>query len=531
MQLILIITALALKSQLISCEFRFANSYGSNMVLQRAPLSANVWGFGEEGQKVEVTVTNAQHEVQQTKDTTVKKDWNGNAVWSVKLSPMKAGGPYNVTAKSNNVQIVLSNLLFGDVWLCSGQSNMQFTVGMSTTADEEIASAQNHSDIRLFSLNQFASEKPLQDFDLNNVLLKWSVASKDTVGGPAWKYFSALCWMYGRRLYDQYKIPIGLVDSDWGGTCAEAWSSPEALAKCGLKKNSVQTRGDRVRLKRDVLVERTVYEDSNVDPNSYSVLWNSMIRPFLNMTIKGAIWYQGEHNTIVNKDYYACVFPEMINNWRKKWFEGTDGSTDQMFPFGFAQLATVGADFSSKRPDFAKIRYEQTANYGYVPNQQQQNVFMAVAMDLPDDKSPFGSIHPRDKATVADRLVLGARALVYGESSINFQGPIMDTCSLFNYGGNFGIKVAFRNAEKGIQVKGPTGFEVKASGSTEWTPAEIISPSDDHQSILLSLPFEPSLNVTMVRYAWSQTPCEYKKCAVYSIENDLPSPPGVCFIP
>ena len=144
--------------------------------------------------------------------------------------------------------------------------------------------------------------------------------------------------MYGRRLYDQYKIPIGLIDSNWGGTCAEAWSSPEALAKCGLKKSSVQTRGNRLRVRRDVIVERTVYEDFSVDPNSYSVLWNSMIHPFLNMTIKGAIWYQGEHNTIVNKDLYACVFPEMINDWRKKWFEGTGGSTDQMFPFGFAQV-------------------------------------------------------------------------------------------------------------------------------------------------------------------------------------------------
>ena len=122
--------------------------------------------------------------------------------------------------------------------------------------------------------------------------------------------------MFGRLLYDEYKVPIGLIATSWGGTRVEAWSSPAALANCGLKH----------------------HEEPKSPQNSYSVLWNAMICPFLNMTIKGAIWYQGEANSLYNSEIYSGTFPEMINDWRKKWCEGTGGSTDQMFPFGFVQV-------------------------------------------------------------------------------------------------------------------------------------------------------------------------------------------------
>ncbi|XP_066929967.1 sialate O-acetylesterase-like [Clytia hemisphaerica] len=440
----------------------------------------------------------------------------GESVWKIKLDPLeppinKSNQPYEIIARSKwkgeEIEIKLEDVLFGDVWLCSGQSNMAFTVGMSSTSEEEFAAADERPDIRLFTVKRNYSEIAVNDIQYVNIWQNWTKASRESVGGPNFKYFSAVCWMFGRRLYDQYKIPIGLIATSWGGTRIEAWSSPTALAKCKLKH----------------------HEEPKSPQNSYSVLWNAMIYPFLNMTIKGAIWYQGEANSLYNSEIYACTFPEMINDWRKKWFEGTNGSTDQMLPFGFVQLATIDPKIPEQR--FPRIRYEQTANYGYVPNPKQQNVFMAVAMDLPDDNSPYGAVHPRDKNTVAYRLSLGARAMVYGEINITFQGAIMESCKIMSMEGKSYVRVSFRGAdEEGLLIKSHDGFEVQIKGTGQWTATKMIfSPSSDPVGIYLTIP--SNQNVTAVRYAWSNRPCDYQRCAIYSLDYGLPSPPGLCFIP
>lgn len=141
----------------------------------------------------------------------------------------------------------------------------------------------------------------------------------ETVNGGAWQYFSAVCWFYGRNIYNKTKIPIGLVSSNWGGTPDEAWSSPDALKEC--------TTSDKVK-------QRVC---AGPNPHDPSVLWNAMINPLLNMSIYGAIWYQGEANA-GNPTKYNCSFPAMINDWRKKWNEATNGDTDILFPFGFVQV-------------------------------------------------------------------------------------------------------------------------------------------------------------------------------------------------
>ena len=146
----------------------------------------------------------------------------------------------------------------------------------------------------------------------------------ETINGGAWQYFSAVCWFYGKNIYDKYKVPLGLLSSNWVGTGMpiEAWSSPEALEKC----KSTQTD------------DRSV--DVNAGPNPHeqsSVLWNAMMYPLLNMSIYGAIWYQGEANS-GDPAKYNCTFPAMISDWRSKWNEATGGSTDMTFPFGFVQV-------------------------------------------------------------------------------------------------------------------------------------------------------------------------------------------------
>jgi len=210
----------------------------------------------------------------------------------------------------------------------------------------------------------------------------------------------------------------------------------------------------------------------------------------------------------------------MIQGWREEWFKGTSGQTSSIFPFGFVQLASLGQD--DVQPYFSLIRWKQTAEYGYVPNNKQRNVFMAVTYDLPDDASPNGSIHPRDKETVAERLFLGAQNLAYYENTY-WTGPLFDAVTLYDNE----IRVNFRSVGYGgIQIRNTTGFEVQISGNTTWIPLQISGSLKD--TVIIT--YANALKVTSIRYNWNQEPCLYKRCAIYSNQNHLPSPPFVAII-
>ncbi|TRY98482.1 hypothetical protein DNTS_012364 [Danionella cerebrum] len=284
-------------------DFQFSSYYGSHMVLQKAPAKPVVWGFGQTGAKVELTVS-GPHAWDHTHSATVI-----NGVWRTSLKPMQAGGPYILTAtqSSTNSSITLTDVLFGDVWLCSGQSNMAFTAGQLANATDELKLASKFPDVRIFQAALEQSEEELSD--LAGVEVPWSRPTPDLLGGKDFSHFSAVCWLFGRYLYETLKFPIGLVHSSWGGTPVEAWSSQRALLKCDLK-GSFRS----------------------------SLLWNAMIHPFLSMAITGAIWYQGEANTNHNRDKYNCTFPAMIDDWREAFYDGSGGQTALDFPFGFVQV-------------------------------------------------------------------------------------------------------------------------------------------------------------------------------------------------
>uniref|UniRef100_A0A8C5QMY8 Sialic acid acetylesterase n=1 Tax=Leptobrachium leishanense TaxID=445787 RepID=A0A8C5QMY8_9ANUR len=387
------------------CTFRFASYYADHMVLQMAPSQAVVWGFGEVGARVTVSLYKEKDAVTKKSDFITGPE----GVWKVILDPVDHGGPYWLLALQNHEEqitnITLQDILFGDVWLCGGQSNMEMTVSQIFNASDELHKAVHYPHVRLFTAALETSPTELQD--LAKVDLQWSLPTPQTLGNGDFTYFSAVCWLFGRHLHRRLKYPIGLVESVWGGTPVEAWSSKKALAECGLSGNGGQ----------DMCMDWFYYSG----PCTYSVLWNAMIHPLLNMTIKGAIWYQGEQNTGMNTNLYNCTFPAMIENWRQSFHEGSSGQTDRHFPFGFVQLSTCQ---KSRDPDnYPVIRWHQSADYGFVPNQKMLNTFMAVAMDLGDEKSPYGSVHPRDKQTVAYRLYLGARAVAYGDKSASYKGP------------------------------------------------------------------------------------------------------------
>ncbi|KAJ8280937.1 hypothetical protein GJAV_G00061270 [Gymnothorax javanicus] len=252
-----------------------------------------------------------------------------------------------------------------------------------------------------------------------------------------------------------------------------------------------------------------------------SVLWNSMIHPLLNMTIKGAIWYQGEENTVYHLDKYACSFPTMIDDWRTAFHLGSGGQTAVDFPFGFVQISTNVK--SSESDNFPALRWQQTAGYGFAPNPRMKKTFMAVALDLPDDKSPWGSIHPRDKQDVAYRLTLGARAVAYGEKGVPFQGPFPANIQLSGDSLNITYTQAVSvTPSKSIFEICCTQEKKPCNSTSTWLAAPIMNWGSSNVQVSVSL----CKNVTSgVRYAWRDWPCDFKACPVYSANRELPAPP------
>ncbi|XP_069803478.1 sialate O-acetylesterase-like [Dendropsophus ebraccatus] len=491
--------------------FRFASYYGDHMVLQQKPARAVVWGYGEVGAVVTVTLGRGIDTVSKTR-VNVHGDVG---VWKVVLDPMDHGGPYHLIAQQNIkgeiTSIHLEDVLFGDVWICGGQSNMEMTVSTIFNASQEKAKAAKYPYVRLFTAALESSETEL--LDLPKVDLGWSIPTPQNLGNGDFTYFSAVCWIFGRHLAQKLKYPIGLVESVWGGTPVEAWSSKTALSKCGLSEAPKERAYPRLYR----------FMDTYAGPCENSVLWNAMIHPLLNMTIKGAIWYQGEQNTGQNPNLYNCTFPALIQDWRRSFHEGSLGQTDPKFPFGFVQLSTYVKN--PPKDNYPLIRWHQTADYGYAPNPKMPNTFMAVAMDLGDETSPYGSVHPRDKETVAYRLYLGARAVAYGERRVPFQGPFPEnidvsyTDSYMNITYNQELLVTHFSDDI-FEVFCSTGVDMNGKLQYAWVTAPAQAPSSRVVTVL----FKGCSHIAAVRYAWSDWPCEYKACPIYSVRGRLPAP-------
>ncbi|XP_067675186.1 sialate O-acetylesterase-like isoform X2 [Haliotis asinina] len=468
---------------------KFASYYQDHMVLQRGPQQAVIWGHATKLGDT-VTVAIAGHG---SVTGVVTKDAAGHGMWKVKLPAMTDKGPFTVSAKSSEGTVTIKDVLFGDVWLCGGQSNMGFPAGHVMNATAELEASLKYTDIRIMRVRDVQSTSPLTELPGNGIYTKWTQPTKVAVNT-----FSAVCWFYGEYLYKDRKYPIGLIESCWGGTPIEAWSSPDAVATC----SHVTRRG----------------------PQTASVLWNAKINPILDLTIYGTIWYQGESNAGHYRQY-SCQFQAMISDWRQKFHQASLGETSASFPFGFVQLAAY-RDNATTVASFPGLRWAQTARHGIVPNQDLKNVFMAVAMDLPDYNSPYGSVHPRYKQDVARRLVLAARAVAYKEPGVKYQGPFPKTVT--NNKAHHTINLIYNYGP--IMVQSNNGFDVCCSTATTcgghdtWVAAPIQSHQDNE--VVLSTT-ACTHNVVGLRYAWRESPCDYKKCAIYGKDTSLPAPPFI----
>ena len=363
-----------------------------------------MWGWGTPGSTITVTVLDSQGS-----DVTIDAGQayvGDDEKFEVVIGSYEAGTGFSVNIRQFHqmsgqfLEVTLTDVAFGEVWVCSGQSNMEWRVKDARDGAKDVLAAEFYDQLRLIkTVRQIATEPQEETLGFYKRLLEdsWRKPMQEFLGSG--ESFSAICLYFGEQLWEDLQVPIGLIESTWGGTIVEAWSPPRALEYCGVTDTGVGS-----------------------GPNHNEYLWNAMIHPFLKMTIRGAIWYQGEQNAGYpgdypghNRDLYSCTFPAMVAAWRQAWAKATDGDTDRKFPFGFVQLAS----FTNQRENLAwpQLRWHQTADVGVVPNDILQKVFMATAVDSDID------LHPKNKRLPASRLAWAASNLVYGMADRPLNGP------------------------------------------------------------------------------------------------------------
>ena len=436
---------------------------GSHMVLQRdAPVP--VWGWAAPGEQVVVTFRG--HDYPAAPAATGR--------WQVALPATPAGGPYNLIIKGQNT-ITIEDVLVGDVWLASGQSNMELPLRdrnapapgaypLILNAEQEVATA-NFPQIRQFTVKKVVAYQPQTE----NEGYGWQVCSPAMAGS-----FSAVGYFFARDLYQLYHVPIGLISSPWGGTPAEAWVSAEALQKLPDFQAPVAAMAGRP--------ARPEPLDKDAQ-NTPTVLYNGMIAPLQPYAIKGVIWYQGESNTGRGAQY-RTLFPALIRDWRARW-----GSE---LPFIFVQLANYTKALPLPGPsDWAEVREAQAMALAL------PRTGMAVALDLgdPDD------IHPANKQDVGHRLALAARQVAYGDKKVVAAGPTFQSMQV--RGSQVNLK--FSNVGTGLVLKSGTttltGFAVAgADGQFHWAGATLNGRSE----VVLTCAAVPT--PVAVRYAWANNP-------------------------
>jgi len=401
-------------------SFKLPTFVASHMALQRAPLPARLWGTAAPGAHVTATLDKKV-------SASGLADADGN--WRVDLPPQPAGVGHTIVLTDGTTTKVLDDVAFGDVFLCSGQSNMEFSVNMAFNATAEISDSVHYPDIRLATPQKVVASTPQTDVasKSNYSWARAGPAAFSPVSGHAFSWFSATCYFFGRELSKAMggQIPIGLVASDWGGQRVECFSSPDALADqtCGgilpTPPPNSTLRAPRLGTSPPLTTAEDLSEhyyrladEPNPGP---SQLWNAMIYPLLPMRFTAAIWYQGEANA-GNPAGYACRFPAMIADWRRK--------------FGLPSLGFFYVQLAAFHSDYSLIRAAQGAAL------QLPGVGMAVAIDLGDPTSPYGSIHPRRKQEVGRRLALAARAIQYGHGTLVYRGPVLSAVQLGDYDGD-----------------------------------------------------------------------------------------------
>lgn len=430
--------------------------FTDNMVLQRG-IADPVWGWAKPGEKITVSLNGSR--------ATATATAGADGKWLAKIGPFKAGGPFTLTVTGAQT-VTLRNVMVGDVWICSGQSNMEMGIG-AIRATDDIAKA-NNPNIRLFTVPKTVATAP-RELTTGN----WDICTPETVTKGGWGGFSAVGYFFGKNLQETQKVPIGLIHTSWGGTIAEAWTSAEAL-----KANLPEFVGP---VEQVEAAAKNPSAPPSGNPNVTTVLYNGMIAPLVPFGIKGAIWYQGESNAGRGKQYQTLL-PTMIKDWRTRFGVGE-------FPFFIVQLA----NFMQARPEPTESAWAELREAQALTSQTLPKTGLALAIDIGDATD----IHPLNKQEVGRRLALNAQAIAYRER-VEYSGPIYKSLKVED--GK--LRLSFTH-DKGLATKDGTkllGFAI-AGADNKWVWADAVI---EGKSVVLSSPLVPA--PVAARYDWADNP-------------------------
>lgn len=463
--------------------------FGDGAVLQR-DTEVPVWGTAtREGEKVAVSLDGQPAVVAAAKD----------GKWMVKLPAQKAGGPHTLKIAGDNT-VELKDVLFGEVWICSGQSNMEMNLKpkpniQAIPGAERIAGETARAGLRLFHVKRALSLEPL-----GRVSGKWERATPESASS-----FSFVGQCFGSALKKALGdgVPVGLIEADWGGTPAEAWTSRAGMGRtpalaAALGKHDAEVKAhaenpEKLKAERKAVLAkhaeavakakaenrpapwepRTALPPAE-NPTAPTVLHNGMIAPLVPYAFRGVVWYQGESNGGRAKEY-RTTFPNLIADWRGAWGRGD-------FPFLFVQIAP----FKGMGPE---IREAQFLALAAAPN-----TAMVQTLDVGD----ANDVHPVDKEPVGRRLALAARRLAYGEAALEYSGPLFAGASF--EGGK--AVVSFTHADAGLELKGVKDGDFQLAGADKkFHPATAVV---EGRKLVVSAP--EVAQPAAVRYGWSNVP-------------------------
>lgn len=473
---------------LAQAEVRLSNLFSDHMVLQRdQPIV--VWGWGEKGEEVALSLG----------ELSAKATTDENGRWRAELEKLPAGGPHQLVIRGKSNEVTINDVLVGEVWVCSGQSNMRWTVAASNDADLERLTA-NYPNLRLLKMPNVGTQEPQEDFDA-----KWQQCTPETAN-----QFSAVGYFFGRQLHQTLDVPVGLIDNSWGGSSAEAWVRRDLLeaderytqlmdrwreteanydheqATARFEKQLAQWEEARDQARADGKpVPNRPRPPQNPLANQHrpANLYNGSLKPIIGYGIRGAIWYQGESNA--GRAYqYRELFPLMIQNWRDDWGQGD-------FPFYWVQLANFRARVDQPQPsNWAELQEAQTMTLDRLPNTGQ-----AVINDLGESDD----IHPRNKQDVAKRLARLALANDYGYQLIH-QSPRYQ--SMKKEGNKIVLTFdTFGSELIAFDTKKLRGFAIAGEDQKfVWADAKITSADT------VEVTSDQVKDPVAVRYAWAENP-------------------------
>ena len=436
------------KSFLLICIYSFFNMtlakvslpaiFGDHMVLQQT-AEVKLWGWANPNEEITIIPS------WDNKPVKVKAD--NEAKWLVNLITPKSGGPYQIKIQGYNA-IIIDDVLIGEVWLCSGQSNMEWTPSAGIDdAKEEIKKA-DYPSIRFFTVTKKSSEDPQLDLEG-----EWVVCTPKTM-----EHFSAAGYFFGQKIHTELNVPVGLINSSWGGTPAEIWTPEEAINE------------NEVLLKASQKLNKEPW-----GPNQPGRAYNAMIHPIVSFKLAGVLWYQGETNT-QNADTYAELLSTLIKSWRKKW--------EDNFSFYFAQIAPY--NYGEDNFNGVTVRDQQLRTLDKVNK---------TGMIVTSDIGNLEDIHPKNKKDVGLRFANLALNKTYGKTDLAYSGPLYKEFKIEKDK----IRVHF-NYSDGLKSNGkPEGFEVAGEDGKFYTANAKIEEND------IVVWSNKVKNPKHVRYGWNNT--------------------------